>query len=188
MNEVSVTVVGNVVSEVRSAVTKNGTVVAGFRMVTSERRFDRAIGEWSDGEATYLGVSCWRAMAENVAASVHKGDPVVVHGRLRVRDWEKEGKRGREIEIDAASVGHDLARGTSSFARTARRSAAIEREVLVGLAEGDGLAADGLAGDGLVGGDRPDGRDRPVGVRGGGLTAVPWADEVTGDAAASPAA
>lgn len=173
MNEVSVTVVGNVVSEVRSAVTRNGTVVASFRIVSSERRFDRATGEWSDGEAMYLGVSCWRAMAENVAASVHKGDPVVVNGRLRVRDWEKDGKRGREIEVDAASVGHDLARGISTFARTARRSAAVEREVLAGLAEGGG----------------PVESDRLAGVReGAGLTAVPSAQEVPDDAPAAAAA
>lgn len=133
MNETNVTVVGTVVSGVWTGETKKGLAVASFRLVTTERRYERSTGEWVDGEVTYLGVSCWRAMAENVSGSVHKGDPVVVHGKLRVRDWERDGRKGRDIEIEASSIGHDLSRGTTTFLRTQRRSVVVEAEVMASL-------------------------------------------------------
>jgi single-strand DNA-binding protein len=41
-----------------------------------------------------------------------------VYGRLRIRDWRNEdGRPGKDAEIDAISVGHDLVRGTSTFVR-----------------------------------------------------------------------
>ncbi|MGH3490232.1 MAG: single-stranded DNA-binding protein [Actinopolymorphaceae bacterium] len=66
-------------------------------------------------------VVCWRALAENVAASLHKGEPVVATGRLRVEPWEKDdGRTGTSVEVEAQVVGHDLSRGTSAFRRTRR--------------------------------------------------------------------
>ena len=52
---------------------------------------------------------------------LRKGEPVLVRGRLRVREYEgKDGSRGTETEIDASSVGHDLNRGVAHFSRTRR--------------------------------------------------------------------
>ncbi len=120
MNDVIVTVTGNVCHDVRHVVTAQGTHVASFRLASTPRRFDRNEGRWVDGETTYLTVICWRHLAENVASSLGKGDPVIVVGRLQVRSWERGGMRGRSVEIDATAVGHDLARGTSAFRRVNR--------------------------------------------------------------------
>lgn len=115
MNETLVTVVGNVASAVSYAQTAAGVPVANFRMATTERRFDRSAGDWVDGDTTWITVVAWRGLATNLVSSVNKGDPVVVSGRLRVREWGEEGHRRTTVEIDARSVGHDLARGTSAF-------------------------------------------------------------------------
>ncbi|MFD9126107.1 single-stranded DNA-binding protein, partial [Kitasatospora sp. NPDC059571] len=115
MNETLVTIVGNVASTVSYAQTASGVPVANFRMATTERRFDRAAGDWVDGDTTWVTVVAWRWLATNLVSSVNKGDPVVVSGRLRVREWGEEGRRRTAVEIDARSVGHDLARGTSAF-------------------------------------------------------------------------
>ncbi|MFB6894456.1 single-stranded DNA-binding protein [Kitasatospora sp. NPDC056327] len=115
MNETQVTVIGNVATEVTYAQTPNGVPVANFRLASTERRYDRARDGWVDGETQWLTVTAWRALAGHLIDSLAKGDPVVVSGRLRVREWtEGEVKRSR-VEIDARSVGHDLSRGTARF-------------------------------------------------------------------------
>jgi single-strand DNA-binding protein len=50
-------------------------------------------------------------------ASVGIGEPLVIQGRLRVREEERNGQRYISADIDAVAVGHDLTRGTSAFRR-----------------------------------------------------------------------
>ncbi|MFE7563403.1 single-stranded DNA-binding protein [Kitasatospora sp. NPDC057500] len=115
MNETQVTVIGNVATEVTYAQTPGGVPVANFRLASTERRYDRARDGWVDGETQWMTVTAWRSLAGHLIDSLSKGDPVVVSGRLRVREWtEGEVKRSR-VEIDARSVGHDLSRGTARF-------------------------------------------------------------------------
>ena len=124
VNDIEVTVVGNVVTDVRHVVTNRGIPVASFRLASTSRRFDRESGRWVDGDVTFFTINCWRQLADNVGASLTKGQPVVVIGRLRTRDWERGDKRGTSVEIDALAVGHDLCRGISQFERVRRDSAA----------------------------------------------------------------
>jgi single-strand DNA-binding protein len=79
-------------------------------------------------------VTCWRGLAENVVASVHKGDAVIVHGRLRTESWQRADDQPplTTLTVEATSVGHDLTRGTSAFLRaqrSERSEADLEREV-----------------------------------------------------------
>lgn len=117
MNETWVTVVGNVSTSLRGRRTADGTAIASFRMATNERRYDRTTGGWVDGDHVYVSVTCWRRLAQNVLASLVKGDPVVVSGRLFTRSYEYEGQSRTEMEIDANAVGPDLARSTASVIR-----------------------------------------------------------------------
>ncbi|MEV6978001.1 single-stranded DNA-binding protein [Kitasatospora sp. NPDC093806] len=115
MNETLVTVIGNVATEVTYTETAGGVPVANFRLASTERRYDRSRDGWVDGETQWVTVTAWRALAGHLIGSLSKGDPVVVSGRLRVREWaDGEAKRSR-VEIDARSVGHDLSRGTARF-------------------------------------------------------------------------
>src|SRR5205085_3940245 len=60
------------------------------------------------------------------------GDPVIVTGRLYSRDWETSDHVKRvSYELDASSVGHDLARGRAKFARVKAMTAtsAIDDEL-----------------------------------------------------------
>lgn len=90
---------------------------ATFRLAHNERRFDQGQGTWVDGATLYLSVNCWRVMAERVLATLGKGDPVIVQGRLRTREWEKDGKKHSVTELEASSVGPDLALCTVSVIR-----------------------------------------------------------------------
>ncbi|MFF1632865.1 single-stranded DNA-binding protein [Leifsonia sp. NPDC058248] len=84
--------------------------------------FDRTALLVAFGDTNWFTVTAFRQLAINVAACVSKGDPVMVSGRLSVREWENEDRSGIVVEIDADSVGHDLGWGSSAFTRTIRPS------------------------------------------------------------------
>ena len=101
--------------------------VATFRLGCTPRRYQRRTDSWVDGPTQWYTVNAWRALGHNCGESLHQGDPVVVHGRLETRTWT--GSAGTEmtsLEVEAVSVGHDLARGTSRFVRTPRPAGAPE--------------------------------------------------------------
>lgn len=122
MTETVVTLVGNVATGVEFKESPTGGV-ARFRFAVPVRRWDRAKAEWTDGPTSFYTVWAWRTLAANLAASVSLGEPLVVQGRLRVREEEREGRRRTFVDIEAAAAGHDLNRGTSAFRRVARMSA-----------------------------------------------------------------
>lgn len=119
MFDTSVTVSGNVLTAPEWRRTSaTGTYVVTFRFGSTSRRFDKVVNRWVDGDSLRVKVACWRRLGENVFESVRLGDPLVIHGRLYSRDWtDSEGRKRTSYELDAAAVGHDLARGVSKFAR-----------------------------------------------------------------------
>jgi len=121
INDANIDLAGFVASEPSFKRLATGTSHAKLRVAYTERRLNRETGEWGDGPTSFVTVLCWRALADNVAMCLRKGEPVLVRGRLRVREYEgKDGSRGTETEIDASSVGHDLSRGVAHFSRTRR--------------------------------------------------------------------
>lgn len=120
MYDTVITVVGNVGSEVRQASTSGGAGLASFRLACTPRRQERETGLWVDGSTTWYRVTAWRGLADNVASSISKGDPVIVHGRLRTSAWEKDGRTGETLELDAITIGPDLTRGRAVFRRVVR--------------------------------------------------------------------
>ena len=63
-----------------------------------------------------------------MALSVHKGQPLVVTGKLKVRQWQDADKSGTNVEIDAIAIGHDLNRGTNEFTKVKRVSEFYEQD------------------------------------------------------------
>lgn len=109
---------GNIATDPKGLTTAGGVRITKFRLACSAARRDPQTGEFTDGVTSWYSVSCWRDLAYNVAASVTKGDPVVVYGKQVVREWTAEdGKRGTDVSIDAICVGHDLRRGQARFQR-----------------------------------------------------------------------
>ncbi|MFF8568423.1 single-stranded DNA-binding protein [Streptomyces albidoflavus] len=116
MNETMVTVIGNVATTPVYRESAHGPM-ARFRMAATPRRWDRERQTWTDGPTSFFTIWTTRQLASNVTASVTVGEPVIVQGRLRVRETERGGQHWTTAEIDAASVGHDLTRGTAAFRR-----------------------------------------------------------------------
>jgi len=129
MQHIQVSMAGVVVSDVYHSIDGDQEWTS-FRMVSRPRRFDQSQGQMMDGEPSFVSVFARRALAANTAASLHRGDPVVVTGRLRVREREFEGRMRVRVEIDAHSIGHDLSRGTTLFTRSPTRMQSNDDETV----------------------------------------------------------
>lgn len=120
MQDALISLSGNVGTDVEFS-QGEGWQLARFRLACTPRRLRQAL--WVDGETTWVSVNCWGRMAENVIASLAKGDPVVVTGKLRTSAWTTpDGVRHERLLVEAGGIGHDLGRGTSSFTRNERRA------------------------------------------------------------------
>ena len=113
----TITLTGLVATPPKHLITSEGLPIASFRLASTQRRYDRRQAKWVDGETNWYTVTAFRQLAMNISASISKGERVIVTGRLRIRDWTSAEKTGTNIEVDADSIGHDLAWGTASFTR-----------------------------------------------------------------------
>ncbi|MFJ2033456.1 single-stranded DNA-binding protein [Streptosporangium sp. NPDC087985] len=123
MNDIHVTLTGNVAAPPRQHTFPDGSRVTSIKVASTSRYFDRENQQWRNGETTYFGVRCFRGLADNVAQSVHVGQPIVVQGRLRIREFTHEGERRFMPEVEANSLGHDLRWGLGSFSKSQRGGA-----------------------------------------------------------------
>ena len=119
MFDTNLVVVGNVLAAPEwRRIASSGSLVANFRVASTARRFDRESNTWVDGNNFRVRVTAWRRLAEGVISSIAVGDPVIVFGRLYTRDWRDENGNHRvSYEMDATSIGHDLAKGRARFTR-----------------------------------------------------------------------
>ncbi|WP_166436064.1 single-stranded DNA-binding protein [Cellulomonas shaoxiangyii] len=116
-----VTVVGWVGSDVRAYhLDGGGTPYAQFRLASTRRVHDRDTGTYRDGPTVWWTVKAWRQVADNVARSLHKGDPVVVVGRVGTSEWTSPDGPRTELVLEAVALGHDLVFGSTAFARSTR--------------------------------------------------------------------
>ncbi|WP_435110406.1 single-stranded DNA-binding protein [Nocardiopsis synnemataformans] len=120
--ETQITLVGNLVDDPELRFTPSGAAVANFRVASTPRTFDRASGEWKDGESMFLTCTVWRQYAENVAESLQRGMRVIVQGRLKQRSYEtREGEKRTVFEIDVDEVGPALRSATAKVTKSQRQ-------------------------------------------------------------------
>lgn len=113
-----ITLVGNIVGDLEQRTTRDGGTVAAFRLAVGERRLDRERGEWVDAHTSFYAVSIFGELGAHALRSFQKGQRVIVDGRLRLREWETENRRGVSADVTAEAVGHDLRWGITHFTRT----------------------------------------------------------------------
>ena len=139
MLEPTIHLVGNLADNPNLTVLDTGSYVCRFRIISSERRYDRREDRWVDGPSLSVDVTCWRKLAEHVATTLSKGDRAVVIGRLQQREYENaQGEKRRPYQVTADAVGPELAfrpakitkagRGTGPAARSDPQAAAPDGE------------------------------------------------------------
>jgi single-strand DNA-binding protein len=150
----SVTIVGRAGTHPQLSVGLTGDRVS-FRVVATERRFDRTADDWVDGDEFGVTVVCWRTMATAALNTVRKGDPVVIVGRISTRRFERDGATQYFTEVKADFIGLDVARAATRFTRNPIEPRPAEE--LIGSPDGPGGTADGSPGP--VAGDQPPARE-----------------------------
>ncbi|MFB0833051.1 single-stranded DNA-binding protein [Arthrobacter halodurans] len=114
-----ITVRGFVATEPEQIVVNETMMISSFRIAATARRLDRETNSWQDDHTNWFTVKAFRDTARNVLACVHKGEPVVVTGQLKVSGFQRDdGTRGTNVEIEADALGHDIAWGTTKLVRT----------------------------------------------------------------------
>ncbi|MEU8275070.1 single-stranded DNA-binding protein [Microbispora bryophytorum] len=192
MNDIYVTLSGNVTDDPRQYRFRDGSRVTSMRMAVNRRVLDQQTNTWQTRDTTYYTVRCYRGLADNVQQSIRKGHPVVVYGKLRIKQFERDGEQRFWAEIEAGSVGHDLKWGIATFEKPIRAYSAgtpsdDERHAMedatreweltgpTGPGGPGGPGAATVVGGGVGGGDGGDDEafDALVGERGGNDAALP---------------
>jgi single-strand DNA-binding protein len=83
--------------------TASGQSVTTMRMVTNERYTDKATGERKE-QSEWHRVVVWGKTADLVKQYLRKGRQCYVEGRIRSREWEKDGQKRTSVEIVAQRV------------------------------------------------------------------------------------
>lgn len=95
-----VILVGNVGLDPEVRTLETGVKVARVRLATTERIFNRQTNETTD-HTEWHTVTLWRGLAEVVDKYVRKGSQIYIEGRLRSREWERDGVKHFATEIVA---------------------------------------------------------------------------------------
>lgn len=98
-----IVVEGNLTTDPETGHTKDGDPWTRLRLAVDNSRPDGQ-GGWEQGEPEYHDVVVFRQQAENVAASLRKGDRAVAVGKLRFGTYEKDGKTFEDHSIVADTV------------------------------------------------------------------------------------
>lgn len=95
-----VILVGNVGLDPEVRTLETGVKVARVRLATTERIFKRQTNETSE-HTEWHTITLWRGLAEVVDKFVRKGSQLYIEGRLRSREWERDGQKHYATEIVA---------------------------------------------------------------------------------------
>lgn len=116
-----ITVVGNLVADPEPRVSQAGKSWVTFRIASTPRVRDRQSGDWSDGEALWLGCRAYGEYADNIAASLTKGMRVIVQGRLTQRSYtDNQGQQRTSLDLEVEEVGPSLMFATAQVTRGSR--------------------------------------------------------------------
>ena len=122
MNEIPFYTAANLTRDPELRNTADGKWVARLSLAVTPRR--REQGAWVDGTTTFLDASVWGDQAANVGLSLHKGDRVIVVGRVETRVYTptkgaNAGQEVRRLEVVVDEIGPSLRWADASVQRVA---------------------------------------------------------------------
>lgn len=117
-----ITLTGNITRDPELKYAQNGKAYAFFTIAWNERTKDKT-GEWVDTPPMWVNVTCFGRVAENVAASLNKGNRVTVQGRAEPEEFHPTNGTPptMQIRIVADSVAADLRFQTVQITKSGNR-------------------------------------------------------------------
>ena len=117
LNHVQMTIAGNLVRDPEVRVLPSGDTVVNFTVAVTPRVFDNATKEYKDGETGFYDCTAFKQLAENVGASLKKGNRVIVTGLHKTRSWDSQGTKRTAQEILVDEMGPSLQYATATVER-----------------------------------------------------------------------
>lgn len=117
--ETVITVIGNLTKDPELRVTPSGVSVAKFGIASTPRNMNKESQKWEDGSPLFLNCTVWRKLADNVAESLHKGDRVILSGKLSQSSYEKDGEKRTSYELQVEEIGASMAFATLAITKAA---------------------------------------------------------------------
>lgn len=121
MSDGQMTIVGTLGRDPELRFTAGGQALASFVVAVSHRYKPRNSDDWTE-ETSWVDVTAWGTLGENIAASCAKGNRVIVTGRLKQDEWDDKetGKKRTKLTVVADAVGPDLRWATAIVERLER--------------------------------------------------------------------
>lgn len=93
---------GRVGQEPTTRTLTNGILMASVMLATTERGYTTSDGKNVPERTEWHNLVFWRKQAEIVQKYVHKGDKILVEGKVKYREYEKDNVKHRvtDIEVD----------------------------------------------------------------------------------------
>jgi len=93
---------GRLTREPETKYLPSGTAVTNISIAVN-RPYQDKNGQWRD-ETSFIDVEAWGKVAERIAETARKGQPVYVEGRLKQESWERDGVKQSKIRVSADVV------------------------------------------------------------------------------------
>ena len=74
-------------------------------------------GNWVNYDTLWFTAKAWGDLAEHLAQSFKRGDPVILCGRLGEDHWMRSGQRLSSMVLHLHCAGHDLTRGEAHYTK-----------------------------------------------------------------------
>lgn len=107
-----VTMTGNLTSDPTLKTTKTGSSLLTVGLAVTRRWRDKQ-DNWEE-QTSFFDVTAWGELADNSAASLSKGNKVVVVGRLEQQEWtdKNDGSTKRKVVVIADDIAISLRKAT----------------------------------------------------------------------------
>jgi len=92
-----VILLGNITRDFEVKYLQSGTAVTEIGLAVNDRRKNQQ-GEWVD-ETTFVDITLWGRTAEVAGEYLGKGSMVLIEGRLKLDQWEKEGQKHYKLRV-----------------------------------------------------------------------------------------
>lgn len=110
-NETPMTIVGFLTADPELKSTQSGLAVVNVTIASTPSKWNKDTNSFIDGETLFMRATAWRVFAEQIAASLKKGDKVIAYGNIVSESYaDKEGNKRTTTRLDLQSLGLDLSR------------------------------------------------------------------------------
>ena len=93
-----VVISGNLTRDPELRTTQQGTQVLSMGVAVNDKHKNASTGEWED-YANFVDCTLFGNRAEAVSKFLSKGSKVMIDGRLRWSQWERDGQKRSKLEV-----------------------------------------------------------------------------------------